>query len=64
MTGEKQCSGLTWPVQELALAHVCDVQSFEKEDQVAEVSLGYSGTPSFKHSLLIQGLGVQTKTHS
>lgn len=46
-------SGQTWPIQELALAHISDVQSFKKQDQVAEVRLGYSRTPSFRHSLLV-----------
>ena len=54
------CLSLTWPVQELALAHVSDVQALEQQHQVAQVVLHHAGAARRRHVLLIQRLGVHT----
>lgn len=53
---------LTRPVQELALAHVSDIQPLEQQNQVAEVLFHHPRAAGLCHALLIKSLGVQTET--
>lgn len=57
-------SSLTWPVEELALAHVGDVQTLEQQHQVTQVLLHHAGAAECTHALLIEGLGVQADAHA
>lgn len=61
---ESSTSPPTRPVQELALAHVGDVQSLQLQYQVAEVGFGHVRAAGLRHAPLVQGLGVQPKTQA
>lgn len=54
----------TGSIEELALAHVSDVQSLEKQHQMTEIRLHDSRKTTFRHFILIHGLRVQPHAHA
>lgn len=49
-------AGITWPVKEVALAHVCDVQALQQQHKAAEAGLADVGHGAGGQALFIEGL--------